>query len=83
MITERLQKAMERAAQLPPEEQDKLAVQLESAVANALWDAQLNDPRYDHIIEELIADAKAQEPLPFPKPRNWTEADENDDTSQE
>jgi hypothetical protein len=83
MITERLQKAIERAAQLPPEEQDKLAAQLESAVRNALWDAQLNDPSNDHIIEALIAEARAQEPLPFPKPKNWTDADESDDASQE
>ena len=80
MVTERLQAAIEQAAQLTPEAQDKIAAQLESAVRNALWDAQLNDPQYDHVLEELIAEAEAQEPLPFPKPEGWTAADDADET---
>lgn len=80
MITERLQAAVDNAVQLPPEAQDKVAAQLESAVRNALWDAQLNDPQYDYVLEELIARADEQESLPFPKPEGWTEADEADST---
>lgn len=55
MITERLQAAIESAAQLPAEAQDKVASQLESAVRNALWDAELNDPQFDQVLDELIA----------------------------
>lgn len=78
MIIERLQAAVESAAQLSPEEQDKIAAQLESAVHNALWDAQLNDPQYDHIIADLIAQAEKEQDLPFPRPSGWSEADDAD-----
>jgi uncharacterized protein (DUF2267 family) len=80
MITDRLRAVVDSAAQLPPEAQDKVAAQLERAVRNALWDAQLGDPQYDHILEELIARADEQEPLHFPVPQGWTEADDADDT---
>ncbi|HEX6796116.1 MAG TPA: hypothetical protein VF116_00230 [Ktedonobacterales bacterium] len=78
MITERLQAAIESAAQLPAEAQDKVASQLESAVRNALWDAELNDPQFDQVLDELIARAEAQEPLPFPRPEGWTDEEEGE-----
>lgn len=77
MIIERLQAAVESAAQLSPAEQEKIAEQLESAVRNALWDAQLNDPQYDHIIDELIAHAENERTLPFPTPHDMGD-DESD-----
>ena len=79
MISERLKAALDSASQLPPELQDKVAAQIESAVRNALWDAQLNDPQYDDVIRELIAAAEREEPLPFPKPQGWSDADDADD----
>ena len=68
MLNERLKAALDSAAQLPPEVQDKVAAQIESAVRNALWDAQLNDPQYDDVIRELIEEAKRGPQLPFPTP---------------
>ena len=68
MLNERLKAALDSAAQLPPEVQDKVAAQIESAVRNALWDAQLSDPHYDDVISELIEEAKRGPQLPFPTP---------------
>jgi hypothetical protein len=79
MLNERLKAALDSASALPPEVQDKVAAQIESALRNARWDAQLNDPQYDDVIRELIAAAEQEEPLPFPKPEGWTEADDEDD----
>ncbi len=76
MLIERLKAAMESAARLPPEAQDALAHQIEQAIDNALWDAELDDPQYDDVIDALIAEAESEEPLPFPKPAGWTAADE-------
>ena len=64
MLNERLKAALESASQLPAEVQEKVAAQIESAVRNALWDAQLHDPQYDDVISELIAAAEREEPLP-------------------
>ncbi len=61
MLTERLKTAMNSAAQLSPEAQDKVAAQLESAIANALWDADLNDPQNDAWLREWIAQARQDE----------------------
>jgi hypothetical protein len=69
MITERLKAAIAKAEELPQEAQDALAAQIESAISNARWDALLADPRYDAILEEMIAQADTEEPLPFPKPQ--------------
>lgn len=68
MLSERLQAAVESASQLPTAEQDRMAAQLESAVRNALWDSQLGDPQYDHVIDDLIAQAETEQDLPFPRP---------------
>ena len=69
MLTERLKAAMDNAAHLPPEAQDKVAAQLESAVTNALWDADLNDPRNDAWLQDWIAEARQDETVDFPMPR--------------
>jgi hypothetical protein len=45
MLSERIRTALERAAQLPADLQEKLAAEIESAVDNALWDAELRNPR--------------------------------------
>ena len=61
MLTERLKAAMNSAAQLSPEAQDKVAAQLESAIANALWDTDLKDPQNDAWRREWIAQARRDE----------------------
>jgi uncharacterized protein (DUF2267 family) len=76
MITERLKAAMSSAAQLPPDAQDKLAAQLESAIANALWDADLNDPQNDRWLREWIAEVQQDETVDFPTPSPLPNADQ-------
>jgi hypothetical protein len=58
MLTERLKAAIESASRLPPEGQDKVAAQFEAAIANALWDADLDDPENDAWLEKWIAEAR-------------------------
>ena len=43
-LLERVQEALERAASLPPEQQERVAADILSVIDNALWDAQLRDP---------------------------------------
>jgi hypothetical protein len=69
MLTERLKAVIDSAAQLPAEAQDKLAAQLEAAIANALWDADLNNPQNDAWLQEWIAEARQDETVDFPRPR--------------
>ena len=68
MLTERLKAAIESATQLPPDAQEKIAAQLESAIANALWDADLDDPANDEWVVEWIAEARQDETVDFPLP---------------
>lgn len=70
MLTERLKSAFEHAQQLSPDVQDQIAREIESAIENALWDAELNDPQYDDVLRELIDEAKREPDLPFPMPEN-------------
>lgn len=80
MLSERIKEAMERAAQLPAELQEKLAAEIESAVDNALWDAELRDPRQRTMHQAMIAEALADLALPMPTARDLgiEENDEND-----
>ncbi len=70
MLTERLQAAVDHAAKLAPEEQDALAIQIESALKDALWDALLSDSRSDDVLRQMIEEAERSEPLPLPTPRD-------------
>lgn len=70
MLTHRLREAIQNASHLPPDEQDALAAKIESAVKDALWDALLNDPRSDALLQQMIEDAEKEEALPFPTPRD-------------
>lgn len=76
MLSERLRAAMESAAKLPPETQERLAEEIEAAIDNALWDAEMNDPRNDEANAALVAHARQQAPLPFPTPRDMGDDDE-------
>jgi|GEM_PF-4437008 hypothetical protein len=66
MLSARLNAAIKIATQLPLNAQEKVAAQLESAVANALWDADLNDPENDEWLNEWIAEARLDETVDFP-----------------
>ncbi|HEY7340007.1 MAG TPA: hypothetical protein VH591_03940 [Ktedonobacterales bacterium] len=68
MLSARLKAAIDSATQLPPDAQEKVAAQLESAIANALWDADLNDPENDEWLGEWIAEARQDETVDFPTP---------------
>lgn len=70
MLIERLQAAVNDAARLSPEAQEALAAQIESAVRNAIWDTQLDDPRYDHVLRQMVEEAEQDEWLPFPTPED-------------
>ena len=70
MLTERLQTAIESAAQLPPAVQDELAAQIENAITNAVWDADLADPKNDAWLKEWIEEARQEETVDFPTPRS-------------
>ena len=66
MLSARLKAAIDSAAQLPPDAQEKIAAQLESALATALWDADLNDPENDEWLSEWIAEARQDETVDLP-----------------
>jgi hypothetical protein len=70
MLSERIRTAVERAAQLPTDLQEKLATEIETAVDNALWDAELRDPRNRAMHQAMIAAALADEKLPLPTARD-------------
>ena len=59
-LLERVQEALERAAFLPPEQQERVAADTLSVIDNALWDAQLRDPANQAAHEALIAEALAE-----------------------
>lgn len=66
-LLERVQEALERAASLPPEQQERIAADILSVIDNALWDAQLRDPAHQAAHEALVAEALAEgEFQPFP-----------------
>lgn len=68
MLIDRLKAAIDSAAQLSPELQERVAAQLESAIASALWDADLDDPQNDAWLSEWIDEARQEETVDFPKP---------------
>ena len=58
MLNEKLQAAIDEAATLSPEAQEALAAQIESWLADARWDALLEDPRGDAFVAELFQQAQ-------------------------
>jgi hypothetical protein len=77
MLSARLKAAIDSAARLPPDAQEKLATQLESAIANALWDADLNDPENDEWLSEWIEEARQDETVDFPIPSATSTSSKN------
>lgn len=74
MLTERLRAVVDNMAQnaveLPPEVQDRLAEQVEAALENALWDAQLRDPEHLAMLRALADEAMQEPGLPLPTPKD-------------
>lgn len=68
MMTERLQSAIANAANLSPEAQDRLASQIESAILNAQWDTDLDDPQNDAWLQQWMMEAQQDETVDFPLP---------------
>jgi hypothetical protein len=58
-LLERVQEALDRAATLPADEQERIAA-IRSVIENALWDAQLRDPANQEAHAALIAEALAE-----------------------
>jgi hypothetical protein len=69
-MTERLQAAIDDAAQLPPAAQDAVAAEIESLIKNARWDALLSDPRSDDVLRRMVQEAEKEVAMPFPSPRD-------------
>lgn len=66
MLTDRLKAVVKRIEQLPPEERERLLVQIEDALDNAQWHALLADPRSGPALDALIARAKQSLKRPCP-----------------
>ncbi len=65
-----LRQAVEQAAQLAEDEQRRIAeIILAEIDPEQRWKELFNDPRSEEVLEELVARAKQQKPLPFPQPR--------------
>ena len=80
MMTERLKAFIDGASQLPPEAQDKLVAQIESALDNARWDAQMRS-EHDLVVLRALADEARREPkLPFPTLEEMERADQAERT---
>ncbi|HEY7094236.1 MAG TPA: hypothetical protein VH393_13720 [Ktedonobacterales bacterium] len=79
-LLERVQEALERAASLPPEQQERVAADILSVIDNALWDAQLRDSANQAAHEALIAEALAEDEFaPFPTAEELGVEDPSDD----
>lgn len=76
MLNEKLQAAINEAATLSPEAQEALAAQIESWLADARWDALLEDPRGDAFVAELFEQARKGPFRPFPTPADMGDEEE-------
>jgi hypothetical protein len=66
-LLERVQAALDRAAALPADEQERVAASILSVIENALGDVQLRDLANQEAHAALIAEALAEGELrPFP-----------------
>ena len=79
MLIERLQTAVDSLAQLPTEQQERLAEELEDIIDEALWDAQFADPRSEAFFDTLVAQAQKGPLLPFPTPADMGDDDIEED----
>ena len=68
MITDQFKALVERIEQLPPDEQNRIAEEIEDTLDNAEWHALLADPRSEVVLDALLAEAKQSPKLPWPTP---------------
>ena len=68
MITDWLKAFVERAEQLPPEEQNRLVDEIEDLLDEADWHTLLADPRSISALDTLISEAKQSPKRPWPTP---------------
>ena len=66
MLNEKSRAALTAAATLSPEAQEALAAQIEAWLANARWDALIEDPRGDVFVAELFQQARRESFRPLP-----------------
>ena len=66
MIADRLKSFLERAEQLPVEQQERLIEEIEDLLDDAEWHALLSDPRSGPVLDELIAEARQSPKRPWP-----------------
>jgi len=66
MLNEKLRATVEHLADLPGDEQEQLAAQIEAWLSDRQWDALLEDPRGDAFVAQLIEEAKAGPLYPWP-----------------
>jgi len=59
---------MDHLSQLPTEDQERLALQIEEVLDEALWDAQFADPRSEAFFDAMVAEAERGPLLPLPIP---------------
>ena len=78
MLIERLQTAVDHLSQLAPEQQEKLAEQIEDILDEALWDAQFADPRAEDFFDKLVEDAQRGPLRPLPTPADLGDAEPED-----
>ena len=65
-----LRQAVEQAAQLAEDAQRRIAEMILAEIdPEQRWKELLNDPRSEEALEELVARARQQKPLPFSQPR--------------
>ncbi len=68
MMTDRFRALVERVEQLPPDEQNQIAEEIEETLDNAEWHALLADPRSEAVLDALLAEAKQSPKRPWPTP---------------
>ncbi len=75
MLIDRLQAVVDSWARLTPEQQERLANEIEDALDEALWDAQFADPRSEAVFDQWVAEAKASQLQPLPTPADMGDED--------
>ena len=79
VLIERLQTVVDHLAQLPAEQQERLAEEIEDILDEALWDAQFADPRSEAFFDTLVAEAQQRLLRPFPTPADMGDEEIEDD----
>ena len=79
MLIDRLQTVVDHLSQLPVEDQERLAQQIEEVLDEAHWDAQFADPRSEAFFDEMVAEAEHGPLLPLPTPADMGDEEPESD----